>query len=52
MNREKREKHERVLYDKFYTIQVTIFDMYPKTETVRLANTNFRDFRAFRGKSS
>jgi len=25
------------------------FGSYPKTEVVRIANTNFRDFRAFRG---
>jgi GxxExxY protein len=25
------------------------FGSYPKTEIVRIANTNFRDFRAFRG---
>ncbi|MEA3508361.1 MAG: GxxExxY protein [Synergistota bacterium] len=25
------------------------FGSYPKTEIIRIANTNFRDFRAFRG---
>jgi hypothetical protein len=58
MNREKREK---VLFpDECYAFQGAVFDVYrvdllvnfgdyPKVEIIRIANTNFRDFRAFRG---
>jgi hypothetical protein len=61
MNREKRETHEKVLFpEECHTIQRAIFYVYrvdllfnpgdyPKTKIIRIANTNFRDFRAFRG---
>ncbi|MDY0227386.1 MAG: hypothetical protein RBR38_11235 [Desulfomicrobium apsheronum] len=61
MNRETREKREKVLFpDECYAVQGVVFGAYrvdllfnlgdyPKAEIVRIANTNFRDFRAFRG---
>ncbi|SFK10786.1 hypothetical protein SAMN04488082_11457 [Desulfomicrobium apsheronum] len=61
MNRETRKTHEKILLpDECYAIQKAVFDVYrvdllfnfgdyPKAEIIRIANTNFRDFRAFRG---
>lgn len=61
MNREKRERREKILFpDERYAVQGVVFDVYrvdllfnfddyPKAEIIRIANTNFRVFRAFRG---
>jgi hypothetical protein len=52
MNREKRETHEKVLFpEEFFGLLVN-FGAHPKAAIIRIANTNFRDFRAFRGKNS
>ncbi|PKN43591.1 MAG: hypothetical protein CVU60_00805 [Deltaproteobacteria bacterium HGW-Deltaproteobacteria-18] len=61
MNRETRERREKILFtDECYAVQGVVFDVYrvdllvnfgtyPKAEIIRIANTNFRVFRAFRG---
>lgn len=61
MDREKRERREKVLFpDVCYAAQGVVLDVYwvdllcnfgdyPKAEIIRIANTNFRDFRDFRG---
>lgn len=55
-----REKREKVLFpDECYAVQGVVFDVYrvdllvnfgayPRAEIIRIANTNFRDFRVFR----
>ncbi len=58
MNREKREKD--LFPEECRAIQGAVFDVYrvdlpfnlddyPKAKILRIANTNFRVFRAFRG---
>ena len=41
--------HSGVFFDAYRVALLFNFGNYPEAEIIRIANTNFRDFRAFRG---